>query len=180
LPFKGRTIKTVIQAVLRDTPVAPRSLHPRVPPYLSRLIMDLLEKSPEDRPRSARMLIAALDEAEQRLDEVPHEPQAAPAASPDDPDDESDSKQDQTSERRSRPRKSRVPKPPKPRKARRKGQSDYTLEGRVIWWSIFAGVCVFLLLAALVIRNLFFRRDESSGQRPPVPIIAPVGRIVRV
>jgi serine/threonine protein kinase len=180
LPFKGRTIKSVIQAVLRETPQAPRVVHPPVPPFLSRLIMDLLEKSPDERPGSARQLIAALNEAEQRLDEPPSE---AEAITPEEQTDRAE-EDDEADQPPARPSKPRTPRPPKPRKPRRpasrsKRDSQYTLEGRVIWWSIFAGVCVFLLLAALVIRNLFFsRREEPSGQRPPVPLLAPLGRTV--
>jgi len=180
LPFKGRTIKSVIQAVLRETPQAPRVVHPPVPPFLSRLIMDLLEKSPDERPGSARQLIAALNEAEQRLDEPPSE---AEAITPEEQTDRAE-EDDEADQPPARPSKPRTPRPPKPRKPRRpasrsKRDSQYTLEGRVIWWSIFAGVCVFLLLAALVIRNLFFsRREEPSGQRPPVPLLAPAGRTV--
>jgi serine/threonine protein kinase len=176
LPFKGRTIKAVIQAVLRETPDSPRAVNPRVAPYLSRLIMDLLEKSPGDRPRSARMLIAALSEAEQRLDEAPPEPRREARREPSE--DELDTwDEDDGDESPQRP-PSRKPRASKPRKPRRKGESEYTLEGRVIWWSIFAGVCVFLLLAALVIKNLFFsRREESSRRGPPEPPVAFFGRV---
>jgi serine/threonine protein kinase len=176
LPFKGRTIKAVIQAVLRETPDSPRAVNPRVAPYLSRLIMDLLEKSPGDRPRSARMLIAALSEAEQRLDEAPPEPRREARREPSE--DELDTwDEDDGDESPQRP-PSRKPRASKPRKPRRKGESEYTLEGRVIWWSIFAGVCVFLLLAALVIKNLFFsRREESSRRGPPEPPVDFFGRV---
>jgi serine/threonine protein kinase len=184
LPFKGRTIKAVIQAVLRETPESPRAVNPQVPPYLSRLIMDLLEKTPGDRPRSARMLIAALNEAEGRLDEVPPEPRREARREPIEEELEVEDDlevEDEEPQVRSRPRKSRVPRPAAqapPRKPRRKGESEYTLEGRVIWWSVFAGVCVFLLLAALVIRKLFFTRGEESSRRPPAPpAMALFGRV---
>jgi serine/threonine protein kinase len=167
LPFKGGNIKAVVQAVVRDTPRPPRKVNPAVPPYLSRLIMDMLEKSPNDRPMTARLLIDALREAETRLGEVPAGEETVT---------EEEVPQDDEAESEPRPRvrKARLPKPRRPR---RKGESKYTLEGRVIWWSVFAGVCVFLLLAVLVIRNLFFKRNESSQQPAQAPPNAPLWRI---
>ncbi|MGL4550253.1 MAG: protein kinase domain-containing protein [Gemmataceae bacterium] len=131
LPFKGRTARVVLDAVKRETPKSPREVNPSVPPYLSRLIMDLLEKSPDDRPMTARHLIVALGEALDRVDEVPpadDEPVEAEAEA-------------EAGEGRGQRRR------PKPRKPRRKGPAEYTLEGRVIWWSVFTCVSVAVLLA---------------------------------
>lgn len=147
LPFQGRTARSVIEAVKRETPPPPRQVNPSVPPYLSRLIMDLLEKSPDNRPYSARSLITALDEALDRVDEKPPENEQ-----PVEP---------EVEEVQDKPRKVRRPKPSRPK---RKGPTEYTLEGKVIWWSIF--VCIFVAIVIAIVhavRLYLAKRDEPAA-----------------
>lgn len=132
LPFKGRTARIVITSVLKDTPRPPREVNPAVPPYLSRLIMDLLEKSPQNRPLNAGNVIVMLAEALDRIDEVPPEENEPAEAEIDE-----------------EPSEAEMRRRPKPRKPRRKGDSEYTLEGKVIWWSVFAIISLAVLLAVL-------------------------------
>jgi tetratricopeptide (TPR) repeat protein len=49
-----------LTAVLRDTPPSPAALNPAIPPALDRLVMRLLEKSPDNRPAAAADVKAEL------------------------------------------------------------------------------------------------------------------------
>src|SRR5262249_42033923 len=62
LPFKGKTTLNVLTALATERPRAPRKLNRQVPRSLSGLIMLLLQKRPDDRPWSARVVLAALTE----------------------------------------------------------------------------------------------------------------------
>src|SRR5262249_39835922 len=73
LPFPGTTSKQALLSVIRDHPLAPRAVNSDIPPFLSRVIMDLLEKAPGERPRNARVVIAKLEEALEKLREAPPE-----------------------------------------------------------------------------------------------------------
>jgi tRNA A-37 threonylcarbamoyl transferase component Bud32 len=61
LPFQGADKWATLRAVERDNPRPPRVLNPLVPRPLSDLVMRLLAKRPEDRPASAREVVAALE-----------------------------------------------------------------------------------------------------------------------
>src|SRR5262249_37565023 len=52
---------SILLAVTTQRPRPPRDRNPAVPPALSTLILQLLEKEPAKRPPSAREVIAALD-----------------------------------------------------------------------------------------------------------------------
>jgi len=52
-----------LEAIGRDTPVPPTDVNPDIPASLSDLAMRALSKDPDDRPRSADKLLAALREA---------------------------------------------------------------------------------------------------------------------
>ncbi|MCY1078005.1 serine/threonine protein kinase [Archangium lansingense] len=60
LPFGDRNEPGMVRAILEKTPPAPHELNPRVPPALSELCMQMLEKNPEDRYADARELAEAL------------------------------------------------------------------------------------------------------------------------
>ncbi|HYO74262.1 MAG TPA: serine/threonine-protein kinase, partial [Archangium sp.] len=60
LPFGDRHDPGMVHAILEKTPRAPDELNPRVPPSLSALCMQMLEKAPEDRYADARALAEAL------------------------------------------------------------------------------------------------------------------------
>ena len=52
-PFSGASPATVVSAILRDSPLPPDRLRPDLPHHLSRIILQCLEKSPEDRFQAA-------------------------------------------------------------------------------------------------------------------------------
>jgi serine/threonine protein kinase len=52
-PFPGNSSSERMATVQREHPPAPKQMNPGVPSAVSRLIGDLLAKSPEDRPRTA-------------------------------------------------------------------------------------------------------------------------------
>jgi serine/threonine protein kinase len=59
-PFDGGTIVEIFEAHLNDQPEPPALLVPDCPPDLSKLVMQLLEKSPADRPADALAVQSAL------------------------------------------------------------------------------------------------------------------------
>ncbi len=59
-PFRGETAKETLARVCTARPPSVRVISPRVPQALSELIDHLLEKDPDDRPRSAREVAAVL------------------------------------------------------------------------------------------------------------------------
>lgn len=61
VPFSGRNIVEVLQAVSTQEPAAPSTLAPEVPTALERVILELLAKEPGSRPPSATALLEALD-----------------------------------------------------------------------------------------------------------------------
>src|SRR5262249_35756765 len=80
LPFKGHDTMSQLLALATDTPPPVASLNPEVPPALADLVMQLLEKVPDQRPPSAKMVAEAL--AEMVGDQTVMLPGAIPAAVP--------------------------------------------------------------------------------------------------
>jgi serine/threonine protein kinase len=60
LPFQGADLLATLRALAVDDPVPARSVNRQVPEPLSRLICELLEKSPERRPASAQVVVERL------------------------------------------------------------------------------------------------------------------------
>jgi serine/threonine protein kinase len=149
LPFKGSTSREVLVKVLREDPEPVRDVNRDVPPSLARVIMDMLSKAPDDRYRTADIVIGVLEEARKKLHEMP----------PDEDDFEVVEAEVEGEERKPRkPKRKGLPK--------KKSKPEVTLEGRVIWWAVFAGICVFLLLGYLVIRRVFFKHSDESAAPP--------------
>ncbi len=62
--FQGADAVATLVAVATEQPSPPHQLNPELPPALSRLILRLLAKNPDDRPASARAVLAALEAIE--------------------------------------------------------------------------------------------------------------------
>lgn len=77
-PFEGGSQVSVIVSHVSQSPEAPEHLEPAVPPGLSRVLLRLLSKSPEDRYPSYDALLEDLDRLA-RGQEVPLAPSAARA-----------------------------------------------------------------------------------------------------
>ena len=60
-PFTGADAVSIISQHVNATPAPPRRLTPELPPALDRLILQLLEKAPADRPQGAAGARAALE-----------------------------------------------------------------------------------------------------------------------
>jgi serine/threonine protein kinase len=60
--FRGQTTGDLINAILRETPVKPSALNPRVPRRLDRIILKALEKERNARYQSAQELLEDLGE----------------------------------------------------------------------------------------------------------------------
>ncbi len=61
-PFRGDSRRERLRAILSETPAPlPRRIRSTLPPGLEDLVMGLLAREPNDRPRDARAAIAALD-----------------------------------------------------------------------------------------------------------------------
>jgi serine/threonine protein kinase len=78
LPFEGADVLALLAALAVDTPRPAGEFNPDLPPPLSRLIMCLLSKAPDDRPPSARAVIDALAALEDRPS--PAEPTPPPSS----------------------------------------------------------------------------------------------------
>lgn len=63
-PFKGANTASVLMSVASVKPPAPAEVNPAVPAALSDLVMHLLAKKPAERPESARVVAAALEDIE--------------------------------------------------------------------------------------------------------------------
>jgi serine/threonine protein kinase len=63
-PFNGATFTAVLRAVADHTPPSPHSVRPELPPGLSDLIMQLLNKQPDHRPASANAVVRILRSVE--------------------------------------------------------------------------------------------------------------------
>jgi hypothetical protein len=60
LPFQGNDTISILMSVATTEPAAPLALNPETPRELSNLIVQLLAKNPEDRPKDAAAVAAAL------------------------------------------------------------------------------------------------------------------------
>ncbi len=79
LPFTADTAPQLIEAILRQQPVPPKSLNPRLSPELERITLRCLEKQPQDRYASAREVTVELRRLALPLTSVwAHLPLAAP------------------------------------------------------------------------------------------------------
>lgn len=67
LPFPGATVTAVLTALATETPPPPRAINPAIPPALEDLVVQLLARSPTDRPASARAVVAAIRRIERQL-----------------------------------------------------------------------------------------------------------------
>jgi serine/threonine protein kinase len=66
LPFKGKDTMAMLMALASQTPDPPHKIDPGMPLALSDLIMRLLSKDPDGRPRSAQEVAKALEEIERK------------------------------------------------------------------------------------------------------------------
>lgn len=60
-PFRGKSVKEIVRAQVKEEPVPPHKEDPDVPAELSPVVLKLLEKDPGDRYQSAQELVDALD-----------------------------------------------------------------------------------------------------------------------
>ena len=149
LPFRGKKTFHILSALATKTPADPRALNPDVPRRLSDFIMNLLSKDPNDRPKSARVVVATL--ADLAEDEPAPEEEPAEEEEPI----EADPVEDRAP--RKRPRRG------KPTRTSRETDEE-RLVRRVIKFAIIAGVFVFLLLAFLIVRNMFFKKPVGEAR----------------
>ncbi|HEX5271682.1 MAG TPA: serine/threonine-protein kinase, partial [Gemmataceae bacterium] len=70
-PFQGRTYSALLTAVAQRRPPDAHEVNPAVPAGLSSIIARLHAKSPDDRPQSARDVVAAICALEGDLDTAP-------------------------------------------------------------------------------------------------------------
>jgi len=155
LPFQGKTTMAVLNALASKRPKPPIDINPNLPRALSNLILQLLQKNPSARPKTARIVVAALAEvldAPADYEEVEEEPEFVEKSS-------------------SEPGVVVLPDPvllhprpkPKRRGTKRKKESDEeALERKVIKLAIFAGIFVILLLLFLVVKKKFFPPQDAD------------------
>jgi serine/threonine protein kinase/DNA-directed RNA polymerase subunit RPC12/RpoP len=153
LPFKGRTTLNVLTALATKKPRPPRELNPALSRALSGLILQLLQKRPDDRPKSARAVLAALTEIKEAPPEE-EEPFEVAAGEDDDVEVVECEPEPEPEEPIERFRTYRGGRRRGPR--REKLDDEEILARKVIKFAIFAGACVFLLLAWLVLSKYIF------------------------
>ncbi len=66
-PFSGDTAMALIAALIESTPAPPSKFNIEIPPVLDDLILQLLAKSPDDRPKSAVEVVSRLEYIEKGL-----------------------------------------------------------------------------------------------------------------
>ncbi len=66
-PFRGNTSTSLIASLLVDQPIPPHDLQRGIPEGLSQFMMQLLQKSPEDRSQSAAEVVGQFEQWHQRL-----------------------------------------------------------------------------------------------------------------
>ncbi|MFO0843485.1 MAG: serine/threonine-protein kinase [Gemmataceae bacterium] len=170
LPFKGKTTLNVLAALATKKPKTPRERNPEVPKALSGLIMQLLQKRPDDRPRTARDVVRGLEDVKNSPpgdeNDIVEDVRIEALAVDEDPGFEPEPAVQVGSGARLRParrrRGSRGPAGPE------RLTAEEQLERKVIRFAIFAGVCVFLLLSFLVVQRVFFK---AKTDEPPPPVI---------
>ncbi len=64
-PFPGSDLASVLQGHLEKKPPPPSDVLPRISPFLDRLVLWCLEKTPASRPGEARLLAAILEQGEE-------------------------------------------------------------------------------------------------------------------
>ncbi len=74
-PFEGSGFEVLLAHLGRPIP-APSDKQPDVPEVVDRLVMHLMAKKPDDRPRSADEVVELIDEALRSLRGTPHSPEA--------------------------------------------------------------------------------------------------------
>jgi serine/threonine protein kinase len=163
LPFKGRTMTSVLTALATTTPRPPRARDASVPRALSELIMRLLSKKAAGRPDSAREVAEALGRIE---DDLATEDVPAPAADREAVDDtnesaaaptEADGEPDEDAEPAEGPRVRRKGRRGSGKRKRRKGgKGEVNWERRVIVFGVWVVVGVALLIIYLIVRHYFF------------------------
>jgi len=137
---------------LREVPASPRVKNPRVPEALSALVMDLLEREPEDRPESAEAVERELAE----LEEHKGQEYAAPVHPP--------------SEQRAPPGDANLIQLPKTERrgvAARLAGYVSALASRVLRWR--KGLAVGGAVAAVVLTAALILLPSQEEQRTPPP-----------
>jgi tRNA A-37 threonylcarbamoyl transferase component Bud32 len=162
LPFKGRTMTSVLTALATTTPRPPRRLDPSVPEALSDLIMRLLSKKPAGRPDSAQEVAGALGRIEAGL-----AAEDAPAPADDDaeaPDAEGNGEAEEAPAGRRKARRTSGK-----RKRRKGGKGEVNWERRVIVFGVCVVIGVVLLIIYLIVRHYFFppAADPAGSVLPP-------------
>jgi serine/threonine protein kinase len=189
LPFKGKDTMSTLMALASKTPEPPRDIDPGLPQPFSDLIMHLLAKDPDDRPKSAQAVLESLDEIEAGLTE-------AEKTSPDrkrkveeevefeviedlaEVEEDKTAKLDELEEveesdeiREAGPRKKRKKHDSRPphRKEKRSAASadDSGAERKVIILGIVVAVLIVLLLGFLFIKKKFLDKEASLWKPAP-------------
>ena len=167
LPFKGKTTMQVLNALATKEARPPDEVNPSVPRRLSALIMNLLQKDRNNRPRTARAVVASLEELRaapqaaepvEVIEEIEEIEEIEVVEGPEE--EEEVVELDPVPEKR-KPRPKR--RPARKQEVAEEGD-DSGAARKAILFAIFAGVFVVLLFAALVVKNMFFtKKDPPSG-----------------
>jgi serine/threonine protein kinase len=184
LPFKGKDTMSTLMALASKTPEPPRDIDPGLPVAFSDLIMHLLAKDPDDRPKSAQDVLHSLEEVETGLTEAERESQGRPGRKKKIDDevefeviediveveegkaeqldeleevDEADEVKDKGPRKKRKKTDSRPPRRKEKHASRREEQGGS--ERKVIILGIVVGVLIVLLLAFLFIKKKFLDKE---------------------
>jgi serine/threonine protein kinase len=193
LPFPGKDSMAVMMAIAIRDVEPPRAIDPGVPKALSELILQLLAKVPEDRPRSARAVADALAKIER--DQSVADAVACPttrrarekgsaaseeeflevavvAEANEEPEtiDQVEVVQEETREESSRRRRRMDGGPSGLRKKSRLDQPEEEegSERNVLILGLVAVCVIVILLVILSIRRVIFHADDPSSRGPAI------------
>jgi serine/threonine protein kinase len=192
LPFKGKDTMSTLMALASKTPEAPHDIEPDLPQALSDLIMHLLAKDPDDRPKSAEDVLHELEDIETALTDADRN-RPAPAVRRKQMEDEEslfelvtdgdeveqagaqvvdDVEVIDDDEVKAAPRKKRKKGDSQPPRRKEKRPGTRQKEGSSERTVIILGIVVAVLIA-LLLAFLFIRRHIQSKEASRAPAASP-------
>jgi serine/threonine protein kinase len=188
LPFKGKNTMAMLLALAAKTPPAPHTLNATLPVVFSALVMQLLEKDPNDRPPTAQVVWEILEKIRKEpfdASAASYTPSPGKVVSPATPNrlpktrttppprkseeprevvvDELETVEENTSRTARTRRKGDSIRRKKPKKP----DNEEALERKVIKLGIFVAILIFGLVIFLIVRHYWIKYHSPEESRRP-------------